>query len=147
MSLRYFTVYGPRQRPDMAFHKFLRAAILEEPITVFGDGEQTRDFTFVDDAVAANDCGRDPRRPGPCVQYRWRSRVSVNEVLELIGRVAGRPLDDACEAGAERATCAHTYAETWLRAGRSRLRAEGRRSKKASRAEYRGCEEILVDCR
>src|SRR5207245_2999795 len=53
VSLRYFTVYGPRQRPDMGFHKFLRASIRGEPITVYGDGEQTRDFTFVHDAVTA----------------------------------------------------------------------------------------------
>src|SRR5207244_6063980 len=53
VSLRSFTVYGPRQRPDMGFHKFLRATILSEPISVFGDGEQTRDFTFVADAVTA----------------------------------------------------------------------------------------------
>src|SRR5207245_9176089 len=53
VSLRYFTVYGPRQRPDMGFHKFLRAAIRQEPITIYGDGEQTRDFTYVHDAVTA----------------------------------------------------------------------------------------------
>src|SRR3954454_9674867 len=54
VSLRYFTVYGPRQRPDMAFHKFLRATINDEPITLYGDGDQTRDFTFIADAVNAN---------------------------------------------------------------------------------------------
>ncbi len=54
VSLRYFTVYGPRQRPDMGFHMFLRAAVLGQPIRVYGDGEQTRDFTFVDDVVEAN---------------------------------------------------------------------------------------------
>src|SRR4051812_9065126 len=54
VSLRYFTVYGPRQRPDMGFHKFLRATLRNEPITLYGDGEQTRDFTFVADAVEAN---------------------------------------------------------------------------------------------
>src|SRR5256885_16752653 len=53
VSLRYFTVYGPRQRPDMGFHKFLPAALRDQPITVYGDGEQTRDFTFVHDAVSA----------------------------------------------------------------------------------------------
>src|SRR5262249_11592232 len=53
VALRYFTVYGPRQRPDMGFNKFLKATLLGNPITVFGDGEQTRDFTFVEDAVTA----------------------------------------------------------------------------------------------
>jgi YbgC/YbaW family acyl-CoA thioester hydrolase len=52
-SVRYFTVYGPRQRPDMGFHRFLSAALRDEAITVYGDGEQTRDFTFVADAVSA----------------------------------------------------------------------------------------------
>ena len=56
VSLRYFTVYGPRQRPDMGFHKFLRAAIAGEPISSYGDGEQTRDFTFVHDAVSGDGC-------------------------------------------------------------------------------------------
>ena len=53
-TLRYFTVYGPRQRPDMAFRRFLDAAYAGRPIVVYGDGEQTRDFTHVDDAVRAN---------------------------------------------------------------------------------------------
>src|SRR5262249_21174916 len=53
VALRYFTVYGPRQRPDMVFHKFLRALIRAEPIRLYGDGEQTRDFTYVHDAVNA----------------------------------------------------------------------------------------------
>jgi len=53
VSLRFFTVYGPRQRPDMAFHRFLKAARDGRPVTVFGDGRQTRDFTFVADIVAA----------------------------------------------------------------------------------------------
>ncbi len=53
VSLRYFTVYGPRQRPDMAFHRFIRAGLLGEPVTIYGDGRQTRDFTFIDDTVSA----------------------------------------------------------------------------------------------
>ena len=53
-ALRYFTVYGPRQRPDMAFHRFCRALLRGEPITVYGDGRQSRDFTYIADAVEAN---------------------------------------------------------------------------------------------
>ena len=53
ISLRYFTVYGPRQRPDMAFHKFIHALLRDEPLPVYGDGEQSRDFTYVGDIVAA----------------------------------------------------------------------------------------------
>ncbi len=71
ISLRYFTVYGPRQRPDMGFHRFLRATAAGEPIRLFGDGEQTRDFTFVHDAVGRDRGRRDARRPRSCIQY-WR---------------------------------------------------------------------------
>jgi len=52
--LRFFTVYGPRQRPDMAFRRFCEAIVAGNPIEVFGDGRQSRDFTYVDNAVAAN---------------------------------------------------------------------------------------------
>ena len=63
VSLRFFTVYGPRQRPDMGFHRFLRAAHLGEPIAIYGDGEQTRDFTYVGDVVAAILAAGDRGRP------------------------------------------------------------------------------------
>ena len=53
VMLRYFTVYGPRQRPDMAFHKFIKAMLKNEPIQIYGDGSQMRDFTYVDDVVEA----------------------------------------------------------------------------------------------
>src|SRR5439155_8600705 len=52
VSLRYFTVYGPRQRPDMAFSRFLTAALEGRALVRYGDGQQVRDFTYVDDVVA-----------------------------------------------------------------------------------------------
>src|SRR6185295_3947627 len=113
VSLRYFTVYGPRQRPDMGFHKFLRATILGEPISLFGDGDQTRDFTFVSDAVAANVAAAKRGVPGRVYNIGGGSRVSVNQVLEMIGRIAGRkPLVnvDPVQKGDMR----HTYADTSL---------------------------------
>ena len=113
VSVRYFTVYGPRQRPDMGFHKFLRAAIRQEPITVFGDGEQTRDFTFVHDAVSATVSAATRGVPGRVYNIGGGSRISINAVLEMIGRVAGRrPLIviDPCQKGDMR----HTYADTSL---------------------------------
>jgi UDP-glucose 4-epimerase len=79
VSLRYFTVYGPRQRPDMGFHKFLRAAIRGEPITVYGDGEQTRDFTFVHDAVAATVAAGVQGVAGRVYNIGGGSRVSINQ--------------------------------------------------------------------
>ena len=90
VSLRYFTVYGPRQRPDMAFHRFLKAALLGEPVRLFGDGQQTRDFTFVDDIVAATRAAADNGRPGCVYNVGGGERVTINHVLELVNQVTGR---------------------------------------------------------
>jgi UDP-glucose 4-epimerase len=113
VALRYFTVYGPRQRPDMGFHRFLTAAIRDRPITLFGDGEQTRDFTFVADAVAATIAAATRGIPGRVYNVGGGSRVSVNEVLEMIARVSGKRLQvevDPVQKGDMR----HTYADTSL---------------------------------
>jgi nucleoside-diphosphate-sugar epimerase len=113
VSLRYFTVYGPRQRPDMGFHIFLRAALLGRPITVYGDGEQTRDFTFVADAVGATIAAAARGVPGRVYNIGGGSRVSINQVLDMIGRVSGRrPVlhGDSARKGDMR----HTYADTSL---------------------------------
>jgi nucleoside-diphosphate-sugar epimerase len=113
VSVRYFTVYGPRQRPDMGFHKFLRSMIQGQPITLFGDGEQTRDFTFVADAVSATIAAATRGVPGRVYNIGGGSRVSMNQVLDMIGRVAGRqPLitPDPAQKGDMR----HTYADTSL---------------------------------
>jgi UDP-glucose 4-epimerase len=113
VSLRYFTVYGPRQRPDMGFHKFLRAALRGDAITVYGDGEQTRDFTFVHDAVAATAAAGVRGVPGRVYNIGGGSRVTINQVFEMIGRVSGRPprIDvDPAQKGDMR----HTYADTSL---------------------------------
>ncbi len=113
VSLRYFTVYGPRQRPDMGFHKFLRAAIEGTPIAVYGDGEQTRDFTFVEDIVSANIAAAERGVSGRVYNIGGGSRVSLNHVLELIGRVTGRQPVIAREA-AQKGDMRHTYADTEL---------------------------------
>jgi UDP-glucose 4-epimerase len=111
VSLRYFSVYGPRQRPDMGFHKFLRATIRAEPIRLYGDGEQTRDFTYVHDAVNATVAAAVRGIPGRVYNIGGGSRVSVNHVVEMIARVAGRqPIVevDPAQPGDMR----HTYADT-----------------------------------
>jgi nucleoside-diphosphate-sugar epimerase len=113
VSLRYFTVYGPRQRPDMGFHKFLRAVLSNEAITVFGDGEQTRDFTFVTDAVEANIAAARRGVPGRVYNIGGGSRVSVNHVLEIIGRVTGRPPRISVQPD-QKGDMRHTYADTSL---------------------------------
>ena len=113
VSLRYFTVYGPRQRPDMGFHRFLRATLRAEPISLYGDGEQTRDFTFVADAVSAAIAAGTRGVPGRVYNIGGGSRVSINEVLEMIGRVAGRrPLVNADPV--QKGDMRHTYADTSL---------------------------------
>jgi UDP-glucose 4-epimerase len=111
VSLRYFTVYGPRQRPDMAFHRFLRAAITSQPIVLYGDGEQTRDFTFVADAAAATASAATRGVPGRVYNIGGGSRVSVNRVLDIVGRLVGRPLDVRRE-GVQKGDMRDTYADT-----------------------------------
>jgi nucleoside-diphosphate-sugar epimerase len=112
-SLRYFTVYGPRQRPDMGFHRFIRAALAGDPIALYGDGEQTRDFTFVADAVAATAAAGTRGVPGRAYNIGGGSRVSINQVLEMIGRVAGRPLTVRREP-AQKGDMRDTFADTGL---------------------------------
>jgi nucleoside-diphosphate-sugar epimerase len=112
-SVRYFTVYGPRQRPDMAFNRFLKAALRGDPIAVFGDGGQTRDFTFVSDAVAGTIAAGERGMPGRAYNLGGGSRVSLNEVLDMIGRVTGQSLK--IERGpAQKGDVRDTYADTSL---------------------------------
>ena len=111
VSLRYFTVYGPRQRPDMGFNRFLRAAIAGEPIAVFGDGEQTRDFTFVADAVSATIAAAERGTPGRVYNIGGGSRVSVNDVLGIIGRVTGSTPTTRTDVP-QKGDMRHTYADT-----------------------------------
>jgi UDP-glucose 4-epimerase len=110
-SMRYFTVYGPRQRPDMAFNRFIRAALKGEPITLYGDGEQTRDFTFVTDAVAATIAAGERGVPGRVYNVGGGSRVSVNHVLDIVARLAGHPLEIRRE-GSQKGDMRDTYADT-----------------------------------
>ena len=111
VSLRYFTVYGPRQRPDMGFHRFLRATMTGAPITLYGDGDQTRDFTFVSDAVAATVSAATRGVPGRVYNIGGGSRVSIHDVLSIIGRIVGRnPLIQADPA--QKGDMRHTFADT-----------------------------------
>jgi nucleoside-diphosphate-sugar epimerase len=113
VCLRYFTVYGPRQRPDMAFHRFLRAAIEGAPLHVFGSGEQTRDFTFVDDIVEANVAALSYTGDERVFNIGGGSRVTLNRTLDLIAGHAAGELDIRYSA-TERGDVMHTYADTSL---------------------------------
>jgi len=92
-ALRYFTVYGPRQRPDMAFHKFFKAVIDDRAIPVFGDGQQTRDFTFVSDAIAANLAAATiPEAIGEVFNIGGGSRVVLANVIDTMEQIVGQPI-------------------------------------------------------
>ena len=112
-SVRYFTVYGPRQRPDMAFHRFITAALTNGSITLYGDGDQTRDFTFVTDAAAATIAAGERGVAGRAYNIGGGSRVSVNQVLEILERIAGHPLNVVREA-VQKGDVRDTYADTSL---------------------------------
>lgn len=85
--LRYFTVFGPRQRPDMAFARLLATRLGADPVRVFGDGEQSRDFTYVEDAVDAT--VRAASGPVGVYNVAGGAQATVNEVLEVIATVTG----------------------------------------------------------
>jgi nucleoside-diphosphate-sugar epimerase len=112
-SVRYFTVYGPRQRPDMAFHRFLLAALRDDTIVLYADGEQTRDFTHVTDAVAATIAAGDAGVPGRAYNVGGGAQVTINEVLKIIEKLAGRPLRIRREP-AQKGDMRDTYADTTL---------------------------------
>lgn len=93
VALRYFTVYGPEQRPDMAFHRFLRALLEGREIEVYGDGRQTRDFTFVGDVVEANWlAAHSAKAVGSVMNVAGGKRISLNELLRAIQSIAGTRL-------------------------------------------------------
>jgi len=113
VSLRYFTVYGPRQRPDMGFHRFFSAVLAGQPLIQFGDGLQTRDFTFVADAVTATATAAVRGVPGRVYNIGGGSRVSLREVFDLIARVSGRKVT-IDQQGPQKGDMRDTYADTTL---------------------------------
>jgi UDP-glucuronate 4-epimerase len=111
VALRYFTVYGPRQRPDMGFHRFLSAAMDGRALVRYGDGEQTRDFTYVADAVTATVSAGTLGVPGGVYNIGGGSRVTVNHVFDIIGALAGRPVT-IDQQPSQKGDMRDTYADT-----------------------------------
>jgi nucleoside-diphosphate-sugar epimerase len=113
ISLRYFTVYGPGQRPDMAFNRFIRAMVAGDDLVIHGDGEQTRDFTYIADIVTATiaagfDSGAIPA--GNVYNVGGGVRTTVNQVIEVLGGILNTtPRVKYMEAQAGDAR--HTYAD------------------------------------
>jgi nucleoside-diphosphate-sugar epimerase len=143
VSLRLFTVYGPRQRPDMAFARLVRAGLSGEPFEVYGDGRQTRDFTFVADVVGAM---RDAARSPWCgvANVGGGSRTSLNEVLEIVGELCGelrlvrrpRAVGDVRDTAADISTAAAAFGyrpRTSLRDGLAAMVAAERQPQQAMR--------------
>jgi UDP-glucose 4-epimerase len=111
VSLRYFTVYGPRQRPDMAFNKFIAAMLSGEKIRVFGDGKQTRDFTYVADVVDANIGAMKAKTRHGVYNIGGGSRTTVNNCIKTLEEITGKKaLLEHVEKQA--GDVLHTYADT-----------------------------------
>jgi nucleoside-diphosphate-sugar epimerase len=87
-ALRYFTVYGPRQRPDMAFYRFMDAMVDGREIEIFGDGEQTREFTYVSDAVDGTVKAASADVIGQVINLGGGSRVTVNRVIDTLESIS-----------------------------------------------------------
>ena len=85
--LRYFTVYGPRQRPDMAFPRFIKSLLNEEEIVIYGDGEQTRDFTYISDIVEATIEAAQGEVAGEIINIGGGAQVTINETLKILEKI------------------------------------------------------------
>lgn len=97
VSLRYFTVYGPRQRPDMAHHRLIEAALDQTPFPLFGDGSHVRDFTFVGDVVAANiAAGAADVEPGTVVNICAGGSIVMRDLIDAVSDAVGQavPVDE-----------------------------------------------------
>lgn len=110
VSLRFFTVYGPGQRPDMAFHKFFKAIAEDKPITVYGDGKQTRDFTYVDDIIEANFSSLKNGVPGEVYNIGGGSRKKLEEIFSIIESICQKKIKKNREEK-QRGDVPHTLAD------------------------------------
>lgn len=111
VSLRYFTVYGPRQRPDMAFYRFLESVSGEKEITLFGDGNQTRDFTFIRDILDGTVGAALQGREGAVYNLGGGHRVSLKKVIRIIEQTVGKPAK-VKQADNQAGDVRDTYADT-----------------------------------
>lgn len=114
VSLRYFTVYGPRQRPDMAFHRFSKAILEGQPVRVYDDGHQTRDFTYISDIIDANvRAARADAAIGQVMNIAGGSRVTLHDVMRLLQEIHGSPFE-VVYSEKQHGDVRHTFADTSL---------------------------------
>lgn len=92
VSLRFFTVYGPGQRPDMAFHRFLKAIHFKKTVPLFGDGQQTRDFTYVDDTIDATLQAMDMGTEGEVYNIGGGSQKKLMDVITLLEKITRKKI-------------------------------------------------------
>jgi UDP-glucose 4-epimerase len=116
LSLRFFTVYGPGQRPDMAFHKFFQAIAGNRPIHLYGNGDQTRDFTFVEDIVEACVSASRQGRVGEVYNVGGGHREKMNDILPVLEETCGKKIAVVREER-QKGDVAHTHADI----GKARL--------------------------
>ena len=108
--LRFFSLFGPRQRPDMAYHRFIEALLDERPITVYGDGLQTRSNTFITDAVVGTIRALEGARAGEIYNIGGGESIALNDAITAIAEAVGtRPtiIRDAARPGDQRHTAAN----------------------------------------
>jgi nucleoside-diphosphate-sugar epimerase len=111
--LRFFSVYGPRQRPDMAFHRFFVAALTDTPLPVFGDGTQSRAFTYIDDVVAATvSATTADLPPGIAINVGHPESVTVGDALRRIAALAGGETLTVTHTAPARGDVTRTWAST-----------------------------------
>ncbi|TLS37481.1 NAD-dependent epimerase/dehydratase family protein [Pseudalkalibacillus caeni] len=110
--LRYFTVYGTRQRPDMAIHRFIKSILLNKPIEVYGDGKQTRDFTFISDCVQGTAAALYTKNfiIGETINIGGKERASVLETISLLEELFRKKADIQI-TGTTRGEPKHTWAD------------------------------------
>ncbi len=112
VSLRYFTVYGPRQRPDMAFHKFFKAIGENNPIEIYGSGEQTRDFTYIDDTVNASMAAAEKGIPGKIYNLGSGNHQKLSVVFPLLKEICGKKVKIK-NVETQKGDVKHTYASIY----------------------------------
>jgi len=110
VSLRFFTVYGPGQRPDMAFHKFFKSIAQDKEITVYGDGQQTRDFTFIDDIIEAIVSSIESGKAGEAYNVGGGTRRKLVDLISILERICQKKVNVDYQKG-QKGDVRHTYAD------------------------------------
>ena len=108
-SLRFFTVYGPGQRPDMAFHKFLKAIAEDKQISIYGDGKQSRDFTYIDDIIEANITSLNKGKVGEIYNIGAGNRKKIEDIFPILEKICQKKIKIVKEEK-QKGDMPHTFA-------------------------------------